>query len=132
MVPRVRKLRLDEVTFAMVDAWRLELPQTLKPATVSRLRTDFRRLLGYAHKRDALERLPWWQTQRVGMPTPTFLTFEETSRPIAAAEPMDANEEVSDRGERQAPGGSRCERRRPRDRYDGSSFTLCCRDAVQR
>lgn len=89
LFPRFGKLRLDEVTFAMVEAWRLELLQTLKPATVSRLMTDFRSLLGYAHKLDVLDRLPRWPTQRVVMPTPMFLTFEETSRLIAAAEPMD-------------------------------------------
>ena len=46
-------------------------------------------LHGYAHKLDVLDRLPRWPTQRDVMPTPKFLTIEETSRLIAAAEPMD-------------------------------------------
>ncbi len=65
LIPRFGSLRLNEVTFAMVEAWRLEMLQTMAPATVSRLMTDFRSLLGYAHKNDVLDRLPRWPTQRV-------------------------------------------------------------------
>ncbi|HVV84779.1 MAG TPA: site-specific integrase [Kofleriaceae bacterium] len=89
LLPRFGKLRLDEITYALVEAWRLELLQTMEPSSVSRLMTNFRSLIGYAHKLDVLDRLPRWPTQRVVLPAPAFLSFEETSRLIAAAEPMD-------------------------------------------
>jgi len=89
LLPRFGHLRLDEVTFAAVEAWRLDMLKTLKPSSVYRIMTDLRTLLGYAHKLDVLDRLPKWPTQKIPEHKARFLTFVETDRLIAAAEPID-------------------------------------------
>ncbi len=90
ILPRFGHLRLDQVDFASVEAWRLAMLRApLKPSTTYRILTDFRALLGYAFKLDILERLPKWPTQRIPEHKARFLTFEETDRLIAAAAPMD-------------------------------------------
>jgi len=89
LLPRFGHLRLDEVTFAAVEAWRLDMLKTLKPSSVYRIMTDLRTLLGYAHKLDVLDRLPKWPTQKIPEHKARFLTFDETDRLIAAAEPID-------------------------------------------
>ncbi|MBK9032124.1 MAG: site-specific integrase [Myxococcales bacterium] len=91
VLPRFGKLRLDQITFPLVEAWRLHMlnEEGKLPSTVYRIMTEFRSLLGYAHKSDVLAKLPRWPTQKVSRGRPQFLTFEETAQLIAVAEPLD-------------------------------------------
>lgn len=91
ILPRFGKLRLDEITFDLVEEWRLSMlnEQKLKPATASRLLSEFRAMLNYARRKGHIVALPEWPKQSAPLPRPEFLTFEETDRLIAAAEPMD-------------------------------------------
>ncbi len=91
ILPRFGKLRLDQITFPLVEAWRLHMlnEERKLPSTVYRIMTEFRALLGYAFKSDVLAKLPRWPSQKVPRGRPQFLTFEETRLLVAAAEPLD-------------------------------------------
>lgn len=91
ILPRFGKLRLNEITFDLVETWRLSMLNELelKPATVSRLLSEFRAMLNYARRKGHIVALPEWPKQSAPLPRPEFLTFEESDRLIAAAEPMD-------------------------------------------
>lgn len=91
ILPRFGAVRLDDVTFANVEAWRVHMlnVEGKAPSTVYRIMTDFRALLGYAFRSEVLAKLPRWPTQKVPRPRPKFLTFDETNRLIAAAAPLD-------------------------------------------
>lgn len=87
IIPRFGKLRLDEVRGPLVESWRLHLrdERKLAPATVSRLLAQLRSLLGYAHRNEVITRLPPWPTQKVPLPEPEFLSFEDADKLLAAA-----------------------------------------------
>ncbi|MBZ0237012.1 MAG: site-specific integrase [Deltaproteobacteria bacterium] len=91
ILPRFGKLRLNEITFDLVEDWRLSMlnEKQLKPATAARLLSEFRAMLNYARRKGHIVALPEWPKQSAPLPRPEFLTFEETDRLIAAAEPMD-------------------------------------------
>lgn len=91
ILPRFGKLRLDAVTGDLVEDWRLSMlnETKLEPATVQRLLGEFRSLVSYARKKRHIAEVPEWPTQKAPLGRPKFLTFEETDRLIAAAEPMD-------------------------------------------
>jgi len=91
IVPEFGKLRLDQVDFDKVETWRVRLinDDELGPATVARLLSQFPPLLNYGRKKGLIVAVPEWPTQAAPLPRPTFLSFEQTDRLIAAAEPMD-------------------------------------------
>ncbi|MEZ4399935.1 MAG: site-specific integrase [Kofleriaceae bacterium] len=90
LLPRFGHMRLDEITFPVVEAWRKELLATLRPASVASLLAQLRAMLGYAFKMEALPAMPrTWPAQSEGKSRPDYLTFEEADRLIAAAEPLD-------------------------------------------
>ena len=89
IIPTFGKLRLDQVTFDLVDDWRVGLDGKLKPATIARVLNEFHSLMNLARKRRHILELPEWPHQAAPLPRPKFLTFEELDRLIAAADPMD-------------------------------------------
>ncbi len=88
-LPAFGDLRLDQIDFPKVEAWRLELLKTMAPSSVASYLQRLRSLLSYAHQVDVLPRLPRWPSQRVPQDRPEFLTFDQADRLIAAAEPLD-------------------------------------------
>ncbi|MBE7448585.1 MAG: site-specific integrase [Kofleriaceae bacterium] len=91
ILPEFGKLRLDEIDFDKVETWRVRMHEQdeFEPATVARLLSEFRALLSYARKKGHIVAVPEWPSQPAPLGRPTFLSFEETDRLIAAAEPMD-------------------------------------------
>lgn len=91
IIPVFGKLRLDEVDFDKVETWRVRLinEEEFEPNTIARLLSQFRAMLAYARKKGIIAAVPEWPTQATPLPRPTFLSFEQTDRLIAAAEPTD-------------------------------------------
>jgi integrase len=96
IVPRLGDLRLDEITFAVVEDFKIALAETqharvkgrvryLHPKTINNVLTALQHMLRVARKRDLIEKVP----EFVPMKTPPskfdFLTFDDADRLIAHA-----------------------------------------------
>lgn len=102
LLPRLGHLRLDEVTHAVIEDFKLALlsvrvrrhrtdpkpfRRTMGPKTINNGLTVLRRLLAIAKKRGLIASVPEFDWLRVPEPEFSFLTFAEADRLIAHAEP---------------------------------------------
>lgn len=102
ILPRLGALRLDEVTYAVIEDFKLSLlatpvrsgkprkrtgPRTMLPKTVNNVLTILRRLLSIAKKRELIVKVPDIDWHRAPPPEPDFLSFEESQRLIETAQP---------------------------------------------
>jgi integrase len=97
ILPRVGDLRLDEITFAVVEDLKIALAETrngrckrtarkLNPKTINNVLTTLRHMLQVARKRGLIDRLPEITRMKAPPSKFDFLTFEESERLIAHAE----------------------------------------------
>jgi len=93
IVPRLGHLRLNEVTYAVIEDFKLALAvklenksaKTLSGKTINNVLTVLRRMLVVARKRGLIEFVPdveWLKSER---PEFDFLNFDEADRLLAAA-----------------------------------------------
>ncbi len=105
IVPRLGKLRLDEVTYAVIEDFKLALAQTpintgktyvgvkldakskktLSGKTINNVLTVLRRMLVVARKRGLIENVPDVEWLKRDQPEFDFLDFNEAERLLAAA-----------------------------------------------
>ena len=104
LLPRIGDLRLNEVTYAVIEDLKVELARTpianatrrddepakkirlLKPKTINNCLTVLRRMLSIARKRGLIENVPEVEWLRPPKPDFDFLTYEEAERLVKAAE----------------------------------------------
>jgi integrase len=97
IVPRIGHLRLDEVSFAVVEDFKIALSETrngrlkravqmLNPKTINNVLTTLRHMLQVARKRGLIDQLPEIVRMKAPPSRFDFLTFEESERRIAHAE----------------------------------------------
>lgn len=87
ILPAIGTLRLDEVTFAVIEDLKHALARRLSAKTVNNVLTVLRRMLVLAQKRGELAEVPpieWMARERAGF---DFLDFAEADRLLAAARP---------------------------------------------
>ncbi len=103
LLPRIGDLRLNEVTYAVIEDLKVELARTpianstrrddepatkirlLKPKTINNCLTVLRRMLSIARKRGLIENVPEVEWLRPPKPDFDFLTYEEAERLVKAA-----------------------------------------------
>jgi integrase len=103
LLPRLGKLRLDQVTYAVIEDMKVNLAKTpvahgerqgapagaqfrtLSFKTINNCLTCLRRMLSIARKRGIIEHIPEVDWLRPPKPDFDFLTFEEANRLLAAA-----------------------------------------------
>jgi integrase len=93
ILPRLGKLRLDEISYEHVEDLRIQLStyerkpgKKRSPKTVNNIMTTLHRLLVIAKKRSLIPSLPEFEPIRCALPEFDFLSFEEAPRLIAAAQ----------------------------------------------
>lgn len=97
IVPRLGHLRLDEVTYAAIEDFRLALtktqsantkhkPRILRPKSIHNLVVHVSGLLTVAKRRGLIAELPEFDWRKVPPPDFDFLDFDEADRLVAAAE----------------------------------------------
>ena len=104
LLPRIGDLRLNEVTYAVIEDLKVELARTpianatrrddepakkirlLKPKTINNCLTVLRRMLSIARKRGLIENVPEVEWLRPPKPDFDFLTYEEAERLVKAAD----------------------------------------------
>lgn len=105
ILPRLGELRLDQVTYAVIEDFKLALGETpianvtrkkngdpgkaptrkLKQKSINNALTVLRRMLSIARKRGLIATVPEFEWFRVAAPEFDFLTFAEADRLVAAA-----------------------------------------------
>lgn len=96
IVPRIGGLRLNEVSFAVIEDLKIALSETrngrlkravqkLNPATINNVLTTLRHMLQVARKRGLIDRLPEIARLKVPPSQFDFLTFDESERLVAHA-----------------------------------------------
>ena len=103
LVPRIGALRLDQVTYAVLEDLKVALSRApivnvekeskgekseriLSPKTINNCLTVLRRMLVVARKRGLIDRVPEVEWLKAERPEFDFLDFEEADRLVAAAE----------------------------------------------
>lgn len=101
ILPRLGALRLDEVTYAVIEDFKLALlatpvrsgkprkrtgPRTMLPKTVNNVLAILRRLLVLAKKRQLIDKVPDVEFRRAQLPEPDFLSFEESQKLVATSQ----------------------------------------------
>ena len=97
VVPRLGDLRLDEITFSVIEDLKIALAETrngrvkramrlLNPKTINNVLTTLRHMLQVARKRGLIDRLPEILRMKAAPSKFDFLTFEESERLVAHAE----------------------------------------------
>ena len=104
LLPRIGDLRLNEVTYAVIEDLKVELARTpianatrrdgepekkvrlLKAKTINNCLTVLRRMLSIARKRGLIENVPEVEWLRPPKPDFDFLTYEEAERLLKAAD----------------------------------------------